>query len=83
MNKSFGNMKLVMLLMLVIVGAIFYRSFVLFNDQTVLIRSLKATQEDLTFEIKNMESLVADLKFGQQTIGIRDFFQYKCQKILR
>ncbi len=83
MNKSYGNMQLVMFLMLVIVGAIFYRSVVLFNDQTVLIKSLKATQEDLTVEIKNLESIAADLKFGQQTKGIRDFFQYKCQKILR
>jgi hypothetical protein len=87
--KSFKNMSVVVLLMLVVAGAIFYRSEVFFKDLTALTKNLRATyaeaksQQDLMLEIKNLEALLADPKLGKQTVGIRDFFQYKCQKQLR
>ena len=75
--------SVIILLMLGIFYGISYR-FQKKSDSAILLEEITKELKDTKAELANLKSLKSELNLVEnQYVGIRDFFQYNCQKQIR
>ena len=75
--------SVIILLLLVIIYGISYR-FQKESDPDKLLEEITKKLKETKAELANLKSLKTEFNFvDNQYVGIRDFFQYNCQKQIR